>query len=392
MIQFPKHFWWGAATSSYQVEGNNSAADWWMWEKAAGKENSGQACHHYELYNEDFDLVKNLNHNAHRLSIEWSRIEPQEGQFNQKEIQHYIRVINALRSRGIEPMVTLHHFTNPIWLSEKGGWTNPDVIKYFNRYCDVMVQALAKKVNYWMTINEPTIYISHSYLFGFWPPQEKSLIRAKIVHDHMLAAHTDAYRVIHRIYKGLGLTVPQVGIAPHMPAVETHQPTLFNKVRVWFRDFLFNFEILDQLYKAKTMDFIGINYYSRNIVGKTIHAPSGKNSLSWDIYPQGLYDILLKLKKYKLPVIISENGICTADDTKRWDFIAEHLKAIHQAMAQGVDVRGYLYWSLLDNFEWDKGFDPRFGLIDVDYKTFKRHVRESARKFAKVCEGGCLDI
>lgn len=392
MIEFPKQFWWGAATSSYQVEGNNSHADWWFWEKAAGKENSGPACHHYELYNDDFDLVKSLNHNAHRLSIEWSRIEPQMGRFNQKEIKHYIHVIKALRARGIEPMVTLHHFTNPMWLSEMGGWTNPDVIKYFHRYCGVMVRALAHKVNIWMTINEPTIYFSHAYLFGFWPPQEKSFLQAKQVHDYMIEAHIDAYRLIHRIYHELGLAKPQVGIAHHMPAVETHQPNLYNQVRVMFRDYLFNFEILDKLYSEGTMDFLGINYYSRNVVGKTIHPPLGKNSLSWDIYPKGLYDILLKLKKYKLPIIISENGICTTDDTKRWDFIVEHLKAIHQAILAGVDVRGYLYWSLLDNFEWDKGFGPRFGLIDVDYKTFERHVRDSALKFARVCQDGRLDI
>lgn len=390
MIKFPKDFWWGAATSSYQVEGNNSNADWWAWEKRAGKELSGQACHHYELYAQDFDIAKSLNHNAHRLSIEWSRIEPQEGKFDQREIQHYVQVIKALRDRGIEPMVTLHHFTNPSWLSEKGAWTKREIVAYFNRYSKVMVEALADQVTFWMTINEPTIYLSHSYLFGQWPPQEKSLIKAKAVYDHMVSAHIEVYHTIHRIYAEKSLPAPQVGVAHHMPAVEIHQQYLINKIRLVFRDFILNFAMLNKWHRAKAMDFIGINYYSRNVVGRNINLPRGKNTLGWDIYPQGLYNILLKLKKYHRPIIITENGICTADDEQRWDFIAEHLKAVHRAMTDGVDVRGYLYWSLLDNFEWDKGFGPRFGLVEMDYQTFKRTVRPSALKLAQVFQDGVL--
>ena len=143
MIQFPKDFYWGAATSSYQVEGNNVNADWWPWEKQAGKENSAEACRHYELYEQDFDLVKSLNHNAHRLSIEWSRIEPKEGEFSDEAILHYINVIKALRLRGIEPMVTLHHFTNPIWFAASGGWVNAVSVKRFLRYCDFVTRALS---------------------------------------------------------------------------------------------------------------------------------------------------------------------------------------------------------------------------------------------------------
>ena len=402
MIKFPKNFLWGSATSSYQVEGGNSNADWWEWEKRVGKENSGAACRHYELYEQDFDLAKGLNHNTHRLSIEWSRIEPAEGKFSQKELQHYINVILALRRRNIEPMVTLHHFTNPIWFSKSGGWEQRRSIERFMRYCDFVTRALAKHVHYWITINEPTIMVSHGYIFGSWPPQEKSYLKARAVLDNFLDAHIKAYGLINKIYKELSLAKPAISISHHMPAVMPCEPNLKNRFAAYLRDHWYNFGILNKV--KNTMDFIGVNYYSRQLVhlarwgiGNLVrdvctnnHHPVKKNSLGWDIYPEGLYQILLKLKKYHLPIIITENGICTSDDNLRWEFVVDHLKNIHAAMEKGVDVQGYLYWSFLDNFEWDKGFGPRFGLIDMDYNTQERTVRDSARKFAEVCKTGIL--
>ncbi len=405
MIKFPKDFLWGAATSSYQVEGNNVHADWWPWEKKAGHENSGQACRHYELYEQDFDLVKSLNHNAHRLSIEWSRIEPEEGNFLQKELKHYLDVILALRARQIEPMVTLHHFTNPNWFSVSGGWADKRSVKRFIRYCEQVVRVLAPHVHYWVTINEPTIYFSHAYMFGWWPPQAKSYLQAKAVHDNFVSAHIHAYRRIKEIYKELNIAPPSIGIAQHMQAMVPCSPALKNRCAAYLRDKWFNFEILDTLQQKKTMDFVGLNYYSRQLIDlkkwgignmiwdvcKDNHDPVQKNSLGWDIYPEGLLKVLLKLKRYNLPVFITENGICTSDDDLRWEFLRAHLKNVHAAMEKGVDVRGYLYWSLMDNFEWDKGFAPRFGLIDIDYVSYKRTVRESAKKYAEVCKTGVLD-
>ncbi len=391
MIQFPKDFYWGAATSSYQVEGNNVNADWWPWEIQAGKENSGAACRHYELYEQDFDLVKSLNHNAHRLSIEWSRIEPCEGEFSDDTIAHYINVIKALRLRGIEPMVTLHHFTNPIWFAASGGWVNPVSVKRFLRYCDFVTRALAPHVHFWFTINEPTVYFSHAYLWGIWPPQAKSFFKTKAVHDHLNEAHIKGYRLIHKIYNGLNLRTPSVSIAHHMQAVVACDQGLKDRLAVALIKQLYNFEVIDHLTKAKTLDFIGVNYYTRHLVGAN-HHPLKKNLLGWDIYPEGLAQVLLDLKKYNLPVIIAENGICTADDNERWEYIQSHLKSIRQAMDQGIYVMGYLYWSLMDNFEWAHGFGPRFGLIDIDYNTYQRTVRESAKKFAQVCKTGIVDI
>ena len=405
MIKFPSDFLWGSATSSYQVEGNNANADWWQWEHAAGKEPSALACNHYDLYAQDFDIIKSLNHNAHRLSIEWSRVEPKEGQFANDVIEHYIDVVKALRTRNIEPIVTLHHFTNPIWLSADGGWEDQRVIKRFARFCEVMVKALAPHVHFWITINEPTIFMSHAYLFGAWPPQGKSFWRMKVVHDNLVRAHLKVYPLINQIYQSLNCSKPAVSISHHVSAMVPCFPTLKNHVAVYLRDKYFNFEILDQLIKHDTLDFIGLNYYSRQLVDvkswwignlmmetcNSNHDPVKKNSLGWDIYPEGLFQVLVKLKKYNLPIMITENGMCTLNDDERAAFIRDHLKSVHKAIEQGVNVTGYLYWSLMDNFEWDKGFGPRFGMIGIDYKTQQRVIRESAKMFAEICKIGILE-
>jgi beta-glucosidase len=405
MIKFPQDFLWGAATSAYQVEGNNVNSDWWQWEVDTGREHSGPACRHYEFYEQDFELAKSLNHNSHRLSIEWSRIEPEEGKFSEKELKHYIDVILSLRARNIEPILTLHHFTNPAWFSKSGGWEERESIVYFLRYCDFVVRALARHVHYWITINEPNVYISHSYIMGVWPPQVKSYLKAKLVEGNFAKAHIRCYSLIHKIYKELNIVKPSISIAQNMMAFVPCAPSLKNRFAANLRDKWYNLGFLDKIMRYKTLDFIGLNYYSRQLVElkswgigsfaldvcQNNHHPVKKNSLGWDIYPEGLYEILLKVKKYGLPIIITENGICTADDSMRWEYIHTHLKNIHLAMEKGVDVKGYLYWSLMDNFEWDKGFGPRFGLIDIDYSTYKRTVRESARKFSGVCKTGVLE-
>lgn len=408
MMKFPQDFLWGAATSAYQVEGNNCNADWWLWEKEAAREESQAACRHYELYTLDFDLAKRLHHNAHRLSIEWSRIEPKPGKFSQKELQHYLDVILALRRRNIEPIVTLHHFTNPVWFSKSGGWVNPWSVIRFRRYCNFVIPHLARHVRYWITINEPTIYISHAYILGIWPPQVQSYLKAVAVEENLAWAHVKAYSLIHKIYRKLNLGKPSVSIAQNTMAFVYRKNDLKKRLAAYLRDRLYNLGFLERIMRhnivRNSMDFIGINYYSRQVVDvrrlrlmnlamdtrEAKFSRCEKNSLGWDVYPRGIYEVLMELKKYHLPVMITENGICTADDGQRWKYIYDHLKNIHRAMRKGVRVTGYLYWSLLDNFEWDKGFAPRFGLIGVDYHTYKRTIRKSARKFARVCKTGIL--
>lgn len=399
MIRFPQNFFWGAATSAHQVEGNNTNSDWWEWEQRTKiKEPSGFACRHYELYKEDFNLVSNLGHNAHRLSLEWSRIEPEKGNFSQEALEHYKEVILSLKERNIEPVVTLHHFTNPIWFAKSGGWLNKDSLQYFCRYVEKTVSFLCDKINYWVTINEPMVYVYHAYILGVWPPQEKSFLKARVVKNNFINSHINSYRLIRDIYKSKDLPAPFISIAKNLQAFEPIENSLKNKFAVYLHNKVFNFDFLEKLKKAHALDFIGVNYYTRNVVGKIPFNKQvnnanvfKKNSLGWDIYPVGLYKLLLQLKKFNSPVFILENGICTNDDTQRWEFIREHLKSMHMAMQAGVDVIGYIYWSLIDNFEWDKGFSHRFGLIEVDYNTYKRIIRESANKFSQVCKARELD-
>ncbi|MFA7294248.1 MAG: glycoside hydrolase family 1 protein [Candidatus Omnitrophota bacterium] len=405
MNKFPDDFFWGASTSAHQVEGENIHNDWWLAEQnGALKEPSGQACRHYELFREDFAIAKELGHNCHRFSIEWSRIEPQEGKFQDSEIQHYHKVITELRNLGMEPVVTLHHFTNPLWFSQKGGWTKFKLQRYFLRFVEKMVREFSGEVKFWITINEPLVYSSHAYLLGCWPPQERSLLKTVKVTLNMAQAHIKAYSLIHKIYQDKALARPMVSIAANLQAFELCRPTLKNKLAVYLRHKLYNLYFIEILLRKKTLDYIGVNYYSRNLVDveswgivhlladtcKHNHHPLRKNSLGWDIYPQGLYKLLVSLKKYNLPVFITENGICTEDDDLKWDYIREHLGQVYKAREEGVNVLGYIYWSLIDNFEWAEGFAPRFGLVNVDYQNQRRTIRPSAKKLSEVSKTGLI--
>jgi len=405
MATFPAGFLWGAASSSHQVEGNNTNNDWWEWETSGhGAEPSGQACRHYELFRSDFELAAGLGHTAHRFSIEWSRVEPRESEFCGEELRHYRDVLTELLKRGIEPVVTLSHFTLPVWLSRRGGWENETTVEYFERFARRIASEYSGLVRYWVTINEPVVYAYHAYTWGYWPPGKKSLLSAFRVLRIMARAHKKAYRSIHAVYAQKKLPSPWVSIAKNLQAFEPATPGLRDGFSAGLRDYGYNHRFLIDLAARGTLDYIGVNYYSRHLVKTrrwslksvlfdqcTDDPACEKNALGWDIYPRGLYNLLMALRRYKVPVLITENGICTGDDEQRWRYIRAHLQELKNAMDGGLAVLGYLYWSLTDNFEWDKGFAPRFGLINVDYSTGERTVRESARKYARVCATGKLE-
>lgn len=405
MANFPEGFLWGASTSAHQVEGNNLNSDWWHWEQNGhGRGPSGAATNHYSLYEADFDLAGRLNHNSHRFSLEWSRVEPLQNQFSPEGIGHYKQVVAALKARGIEPVVTLHHFTNPTWFSREGGWLNPEAARIFCRYARRMVEELSEDVKFWITINEPVVLCYFGYVKGIWPPGARSLREARQALANLLSAHLEAYRIVHDVYREKYLDSPMVSIAQNIqlfhPCARSFR--LMNKFAVYLRDINVNYGPVDFLAKKKSLDFIGVNYYGRQFLRFAPFSASGlfaeeclcpehssramRNSLGWEIYPKGMLEVLLKMKKYRLPVIITENGVCTQDDNLRWYYISEHLKSVSEALLYDVDVRGYLYWSLLDNFEWHEGFVPRFGLVEVDYANFQRRIRKSAEKFAQVCK------
>ena len=374
---FPKNFYWGAVTSAYQVEGgikNN-------WSSVF---DAGRACDHYSRFQEDFGIAKSLGHNAHRLSIEWARIETEEGKFNEKEIEHYREVTQALRERDLEPFVTLWHWTIPLWLQEKGGLKNKKFSFYFSRFAERIVKELSRDVLFWITLNEPLFYATNAYLKGTWPPQKKSIYQYIDILKNLRDAHIQAYQVIKKINSNL-----QVGIAKNNIYFEGRG---INALLQHAADWWWNFRFLDHI--KNHQDFIGLNYYFHSrIQGLRFNQNENKviSDVGWEIYPEGIYHVLEDLYKYKKPIYIMENGIADAKDEKRVAFIRDHLRWVRKAIENGVDVRGYFYWSLLDNFEWDKGFLPRFGLVEVDYKTMQRKIRPSAYEYKNIAVDNGLD-
>jgi beta-glucosidase len=413
-LKFPEKFYWGAATSSHQVEGNNRN-DWREWEKqnaqrlakesaekfshlknwptiqqqAQNSNNyiSGSACDHYNRYEEDFNIAQQLGHNVHRFSIEWSRIEPSEGKFDEKEIEHYRQVILALRERGIEPFVTLWHWTLPVWLAEKGGIQNTSFPTFFERYTETIVKALGTDVKFWITLNEPDVVASHAYLKGVWPPQKKNPFIYYRVLKHLVAAHKLAYQTIKTHDPNA-----QIGIAKHQIAFQVASKTLINNILKTIGHFFWNQWFLNHI--KNHQDFIGLNHYNRNVINNGFYKNPNKQftDFGWEFYPEAIYQTLIELKSYKKPIYVTENGIADARDNLREEFIKKSLAAVHRAIQDGVDVRGYFYWSLLDNFEWDKGYWPRFGLVEVDYSTQKRTIRPSALEYARIAKSNSLEI
>ena len=418
---FPKDFLWGAGTSSHQVEGNNTNNDWWQWEQHIPLAmRSGQACDEWNRFESDFKLAQSLGLTAYRFSLEWSRIEPSSGQFDALALDHYREMILSLRSKGIEPIVTLNHFTIPLWLARRGGWLSDKSPEFFTQYVQKVTEVLGSDVHYWITLNEPAVYTYKSYMIGQWPPGEKSTKDAFKVIQNLGKAHVLAYGKIKEVYAQEGWKEPLIGIAQQaLVFAPCSDFSLWDRLSTSLRDRMINHLFVQALIqgkarifgifsirlpKARTLDFIGLNYYTREYVRNRGFLPSNilgdecalenprirKNSLGWEIYPQGLYTLLKSFSKYKLPILISENGICTNDDTERSEFIGDHLKAVALAMNEGAPVIGYLYWSLLDNYEWADGFAPRFGLIEVDYTTQGRKIRPSARRYEEIIKSGKL--
>ena len=409
--RFPPGFLWGAASAAHQVEGGNVWNDWWEYEQRGSvPHRSEAACRHYELFARDFDLARSLGQNAHRFSIEWSRIEPQEGTWSRDAITHYADVIHALTERGLEPVVTLHHFTNPAWFLRRGGWSRRDSPAFFARYVEEIARELGPRVRYWLTINEPTVYVMQGYILGEWPPcQTSAWATAGRVLRNLARAHTAAYRVLHAHQ-------PQarVGFAHSAPVIRACDPRrLRDRFAAACRDAILNhafFHLIGTrsapVRRTANLDFLGLNYYTRNVVrssgwglgalvGRACREPhhGGDGPISttgWEVYPAGLRTTLEDFSRYGVPMIVTENGVATDDDELRRKYLADHLTVLSEAIHAGLEVFGYLHWSLIDNFEWALGTTARFGLAAVDYVTQERTVRPSARYFERVCRENSL--
>lgn len=390
-LKFPEHFLWGSAMAAHQVEGNNVNSDWWDWEQKhqPSEKRSGLAADQYNRYEEDFRLAKNLHLNTQRISIEWARIEPLSGEFDHNAIEHYRQVLKSLKDKKFVVMLTLWHFTLPKWVADTGGWENPMTGEYFVRFLKEVIPAFDEYVDFWITLNEPGVYVYMSYMVGMWPPQKKSKIRGVYVQWNLARAHRKAYEALHQ------LSGKPVGIAQNMQSFHTtHKHSLLEQLSVYVGDILTNHSFY-MMTGYDHHDFIGINYYfhhrfnTKKSFWPHLDEAAGMHrdvsDLGWELFPQGIFDVLTDISNHK-PIYITECGIASTNDDRRTRFLIQYLSEVFRAIQSGVKIKGFLYWSLIDNFEWHQGYDPRFGLIEIDYPTQKRTVRPSAYVFSEIAE------
>ncbi len=420
-LHFPHRFLWGASTSAYQIEGGISNNNWYVWERTpqwtgrariARGETAGLAANHYAMYREDVRLMREFGLNTYRFSIEWSRIEPEEGKFDNKAIQHYRNLIRELKAAGIEPMITLHHFTDPLWFSAKGGFEKEENLRYWMRYAERMFQEYQGDVVYWSTFNEFNLYPMSGYLEGGFPPGKTDFFLSCLVTRNMLKGHIATYKSFKKLSRTkkhqTGAIISVLEARPYNRWFILDWLAAHIEERIWMGAMLEFFQTgryyvalpfkdsfaFEDAEGIRAMDFFGINYYTRTEVVFNPFVPAWfsrvqmtgfpKTDMDWAIYPEGLFYAIQRVSELGVPMIVTENGLADADDTRRGLFIRQHLYALSEALKAGYDVRGFYYWSLLDNFEWLEGFDKRFGLYHVDYKTFKRTLNEGSKEYRKV--------
>jgi beta-glucosidase len=390
---FPHDFLWGAATAAHQIEGNNTNSDWW-WSESMGRlpHRSGDACDSWNRWSEDVRLLSETGLNAYRLSVEWARIEPRPGTFDQSALDHYRRQLEALRQAGIEPLVTLHHFTSPRWLAERGGWRHPDSIARFTVYAAHVSRALGDLVTWWITVNEPSILSLKAYLEGSWPPHRRGDVLGFVrVLRHIVRGHAAARMALHADRREARVSL-SFAIWPLEP-LRPWSP--LDQLLVRLADWFWQARVLHE--SLPNLDWIGVNYYTRVFMGwpprlhgdlaaAEPHAGAGdRTDYGWEIYPEGLYGVLKRVGRFGLPVVITENGISDADDDRRPAYIVAHLRQAYRAIQAGVNLRGYMHWSLLDNFEWADGYEQHFGLYTRD-----RQSRPSASLYGQIARANAV--
>ncbi len=424
----PKNFLWGASTSSHQVEGNNHN-QWTVWElenalrlakhaeknrnpasidksqlnnwqdikkQATNPENyiSGSGVEHYKRYKEDIKIAKDLNLNSLRFGIEWSRIEPNEGQWNEKQWQHYRDYINEIIEQGLEPILNIWHWTMPVWFYEKGGFEKAKNVQYFLRFVEKMCQELPlDRLKYIITLNEPNVYTTFSYIIGDWPPNQKSQLQGAKVYLNLVKSHKRAYKIIKKHHSHL-----QIGIAAQLANVQSKRPrNLVDVTATHLMRYAWNWWFLNRI--KNYQDFVGVNYYftdyyewlSMDLLRQGKLMPERKNptfpmsDIGWYMEPEGLYSLTVRVwAHYKKPIMITENGLADMHDAYRRWWIEQTIVALQRSMSEGIDIVGYMHWSLLDNFEWAEGWWPKFGLVEVDRQNnMKRTIRPSAKYFAE---------
>lgn len=386
----------GVATAATQIEGGDSLNSWQQWADCGhiiDGTHPNTACSHEQLYESDTFLMAGMGIKVYRMGIEWAKIEPSQGKFNEAAIERYIDEIKLISGCGIKILLTLHHFTNPKWFEDMGAFENEKCVDIFCNFVEYVVNKLGDLINEYVTINEPNVYVTNGYMFGTWPPGVKSLKRVKRVMSNLCACHIKAYSLIHRIRQCKGYEDTAVGVANHIRIFRPLNPlNPVNKLTCVFAEKYFQRSITLALHtgifkglkkpkgieQGKYYDFIGINYYTRSTMSglnEVIEEGAPVNDLNWEIYPLGLNIICREMyKRFNAPIYITENGTADSGDVFRSRFIYEHLKA---AIDSGADVRRYYHWTFYDNFEWLEGFTARFGLVEANPAN-ERAKRSSA--------------
>jgi beta-glucosidase len=406
-----KGFLWGVATSAFQLEGS-PYADWTSWDAILNEKPN--VTNHYKLYKEDLLLLKDLGVNSYRFSIEWSRIQPRENTWDTASLAHNQEIIDILIQNNIEPMVTLSHFTHPLWFIKKYPWHEDASVDKFLKFIERVVTSL-KGVRYWITFNEPYVLLLGGYLEGCMPPGIRNPSLAVKALKNILVCHARAYDLIHELAKKHGIT-PMVSVAHNMAALAPWNrfnplDRLLSKIAKYFYNhslldafltgvlrikFPFKSEISIPVPIKNKLDFFGVNYYTRvhirfnpfkkmgiELRNRDIDG-YGLTDMGWEIHPRGLEKVLRYASKLNVPLIITENGIATRDGQKKIKYMKRHVDALEKSIKDGIDVRGYFYWSLIDNYEWLQGLDARFGLYRVDFNTMERKPTNAAAYYAYI--------
>ena len=420
-IYFPNNFMWGTATAAHQVEGNNTNNNWYRFEhqkdsngkpRIHNNDKSGLAADHWNRYKQDIGLMNELGVKYYRFSVEWSKIEPKNGILNEKALEHYRELCTTLIDSGITPVVTLHHFTHPIWFEDLGGFEKEENIEHYLEFSEIVFNKLSDLVPYWCTINEPAVYVSQGYFNGVFPPGKKDPVLAGQVMKNLLNAHVRVFRHLKSLPNGMNV---EIGLVKNI--------TQFDPLRRWhILDWYFS-RILNDIFTNNTIDlfttgnfnfylpgmannsykntnainaidFIGLNYYSRWHVKGHFNAANPftfetrpediQTDMPYSVYPEGFYRAIQTISNLNKPIIITENGIADNKDDRRKLFIERYLYALYKAIMDGYDIRGYFYWTLVDNFEWAEGYAMKFGLYEVDFTTQKRELRKGSLAFSKI--------
>eukprot|EP00753_Platysulcus_tardus_P009490 PLAT214.4.p1 GENE.PLAT214.4~~PLAT214.4.p1 ORF type:complete len:469 (+),score=206.17 PLAT214.4:356-1762(+) len=419
-VAFPSDFVWGTATAAYQTEGDSHNANWKVFEDNGGI-NKGQKCgnavEHWKRYKEDIALMKELGVSSYRFSLAWSKIQPSQGEVDEAALQHYQDVIDAVEQAGMTAMITLHHFTAPIWFEQLGGWERAENVALFGEFTDIVFRAYGDRVHLWCTINEPLVHATLGWTLGVHAPGKKDGQLTQVVATHLMQAHTLAYRTIKALPHGAHA---QVGLVKNFNQFHPATDSLGDRFLASTLHHMFNGATLNYLkngvydslnpmagsvihrdgsvHDSNVLDFLGINYYSHSVVGFDVskehmgdfvhlQQEGPLTEMNYTVYAEGLYQALHAVKSLDVPIYITENGAPDSGHSVRRTWIKRYLYAIYRAMQDGIDVRGFYYWTLMDNFEWAEGWEQKFGLFAVDLKTQKRTWKSSAQPFKDMIAG-----